>query len=123
MDRVSMPKMAMAAFGSAALCLLLLAPGKVTGFLVELAPGATTLQARFAILSTLKGVKVVTGDSTMSGIRQGLAALLDGIGARLQSLYARLAAGHVLPANGSSAVCAHCDHAGLCRRGSWVAPA
>jgi len=53
--------------------------GRVSGFLVELAPGATPLQARFAILSTLKGVKVVTGDSTMSGIRQGLAALLDGI--------------------------------------------
>jgi putative ABC transport system permease protein len=56
-----------------------LAPGKVTGFLVELAPGSTALQARFAILSTLKGVKVVTGDSSLSGIRQGLAALLDGI--------------------------------------------
>jgi putative ABC transport system permease protein len=56
-----------------------LAPGKVTGFLVELAPGATALQARFAILSALKGVKVVAGDTTMSGIRQGLAALLDGI--------------------------------------------
>jgi putative ABC transport system permease protein len=56
-----------------------LAPGKVTGFLLELAPGATALQARFAILSTLKGVKVVTGDSSLSGIRQGLAALLDGI--------------------------------------------
>jgi putative ABC transport system permease protein len=56
-----------------------LAPGKVTGFLVELAPGATALQARFAILSALKGTKVVAGDTTMSGIRQGLAALLDGI--------------------------------------------
>src|SRR6267154_1905190 len=56
-----------------------LAPGKVTGFLVELAPGATALQARFAILSSLKGVKVVAGDTTMSGIRQGLAALLDGM--------------------------------------------
>jgi putative ABC transport system permease protein len=56
-----------------------LAPGKVTGFLVELAPGSTALQTRFAILSTLKGVKVVTGDSSLSGIRQGLAALLDGI--------------------------------------------
>jgi putative ABC transport system permease protein len=56
-----------------------LAPGKVTGFLVELAPASTALQARFAILSTLKGVKVVTGDSSLSGIRQGLAALLDGI--------------------------------------------
>jgi putative ABC transport system permease protein len=56
-----------------------LAPGKVTGFLVELAPGATALQARFAILSALGGAKVVAGDTTMSGIRQGLAALLDGI--------------------------------------------
>ena len=37
-----------------------LAPGKVTGFLVELAPGATALQARFAILSSVKGVKVVS---------------------------------------------------------------
>jgi putative ABC transport system permease protein len=56
-----------------------LAPGKVTGFLVELAPGATALQARFAILSALSGAKVVAGDTTLSGIRQGLAALLDGI--------------------------------------------
>ncbi len=56
-----------------------LAPGKVTGFLAELAPGATPLQARFAILSNVKGVKVVAGDTTLSGIRQGLAALLDGI--------------------------------------------
>ncbi|MFO1080992.1 MAG: ABC transporter permease [Reyranellaceae bacterium] len=55
-----------------------LAPGKVTGFLAELAPGATPLQARFAILSAVPGVKVVSGDTTLSGIRQGLAALLDG---------------------------------------------
>ena len=59
--------------------LAVLQPGKVTGFLVELAPGAAPLQARFALLSSLKGIKVVTGDTTMSGIRQGLAALLDGI--------------------------------------------
>lgn len=56
-----------------------LAPGMVSGFLAELAPGATPLQARFAILSNVKGVKVVAGDTTLSGIRQGLAALLDGI--------------------------------------------
>ncbi len=65
--------------------------GKVTGFLLELAPGATPLQARFAILSTLKGVKVVTGDSTMSGIRQGLAALLDGILALMVLMFASTA--------------------------------
>lgn len=65
--------------------------GKVSGFLVELAPGATALQARFAILSTLKGVKVVTGDSTMSGIRQGLAALLNGILALMVLMFASTA--------------------------------
>ncbi|TAJ88832.1 ABC transporter permease [Reyranella sp.] len=68
-----------------------LQPGKVSGFLVELAPGAAPLQARFAILSTLKGVKVVTGDSTMSGIRQGLAALLDGILALMVLMFASTA--------------------------------
>jgi putative ABC transport system permease protein len=64
-----------------------LAPGKVTGFLVELAPGATPLQARFAVLSSLPGVKVVTGDTTLSGIRQGLAALLDGIVALMALMF------------------------------------
>ena len=69
----------------------MLQKGKVSGFLVELAPGATPLQARFAILSTLKGVKVVTGDSTMSGIRQGLAALLNGILALMVLMFASTA--------------------------------
>ena len=68
-----------------------LAPGKVTGFLVELAPGATVLQARFAILSTLKGVKVVAGDTTLGGIRQGLSALLDGILALMVLMFASTA--------------------------------
>jgi putative ABC transport system permease protein len=66
-------------------------PDKVTGFLAELAPGATTLQARFAILSTLKGVKVVTGDSALSGIRQGLSALLNGMLALMVLLFVSLA--------------------------------
>lgn len=68
-----------------------LAPGKVTGFLVELAPGATALQARFAILSAVKGAKVVTGDSSLSGIRQGLAALLQGILALMVLMFASMA--------------------------------
>ena len=68
-----------------------LAPGKVTGFLAELAPGATPLQARFAILSNVKGVKVVAGDTTLSGIRQGLAALLDGILALVVLMFASTA--------------------------------
>lgn len=68
-----------------------LAPGKVTGFLVELAPGATALQARFAILSAVKGVKVVTGESSLSGIRQGLAALLKGILALMVLMFVSMA--------------------------------
>ncbi len=68
-----------------------LAPGKVTGFLVELAPGATALQARFAILSAVKGARVVTGDSSLSGIRQGLAALLKGILALMFLMFASMA--------------------------------
>ena len=68
-----------------------LAPGKVTGFLAELAPGASALQARFAILSSVKGVKVVAGDTTLSGIRQGLAALLDGIVALMALMFASTA--------------------------------
>lgn len=68
-----------------------LASGKVTGFLAELAPGATALQARFAILSSVKGVKVVSGDTTLSGIRQGLAALLDGILALMVLMFASAA--------------------------------
>jgi putative ABC transport system permease protein len=68
-----------------------LAPGKVTGFLVELAPGATALQARFAILSALGGVRVVTGDTTLGAIRQGLAALLDGILALMVLMFASTA--------------------------------
>ena len=71
--------------------LAVLQPGKVSGFLVELAPGAPPLQARFAILSSLKGIKVVTGDTTMSGIRQGLAALLDGILALTVLMFASMA--------------------------------
>jgi putative ABC transport system permease protein len=68
-----------------------LAPGKVTGFLAELAPEATALQARFAILSSVKGVKVVTGESSLSGIRQGLAALLKGILALMVLMFVSMA--------------------------------
>ena len=56
-----------------------LAPGKASGFLAELAAGASPLEARFALLSSVKGIKVVSGDATLSGIRQGLSALLDGL--------------------------------------------
>jgi putative ABC transport system permease protein len=56
----------------------MLDPAKVSGFLVELAPGATELQVRFALLSQRSGIKVVSGSSLLTGIRQGLTALVSG---------------------------------------------
>jgi len=50
-----------------------------------------------------------------------LTPLLAAIETRLQSLRTRLAAGHAMPANGTAAICEHCDHSGLCRRGTWIA--
>ena len=50
-----------------------LQPGKLSGVLIDLAPGATTQQVRFAILANFPGVKVVAGESTLVSIRQGLA--------------------------------------------------
>ena len=55
-----------------------LEPNKVSGALLQLAPGATTQQVRFAILANFPGVKVVSGESMLTSIRQGLAALLSG---------------------------------------------
>ncbi len=55
-----------------------LEPDKISGALIELAPGATTQQVRFAILANLPGVKVVSGESMLTSIRQGLGSLLDG---------------------------------------------
>jgi len=56
----------------------MLEPGKVSGFLIELEPGATELQTRFALLSHFSGIKVIAGDSLLTGIRQGVTALLGG---------------------------------------------
>jgi putative ABC transport system permease protein len=56
----------------------MLMPQKVSGFLIEVTPEATELQARFALLSHLSGVKIVSGDSLLTAIRQGISALLDG---------------------------------------------
>ena len=55
-----------------------LEPNRVSGALLQLAPGATTQQVRFAILANFPGVKVVSGESMLTSIRQGLAALLNG---------------------------------------------
>lgn len=56
-----------------------LEPNKLSGVLLELAPGATTQQVRFAALANFAGIKVVSAESMLTSIRQGLAALLDGV--------------------------------------------
>jgi putative ABC transport system permease protein len=55
-----------------------LEPDRISGVLIELAPGATGQQARFAVLANLPDVKVVSNESMLTSIRQGLAVLLDG---------------------------------------------
>jgi putative ABC transport system permease protein len=69
-----------------------LQPGKLSGVLIDLAPGATTQQVRFAILANFPGVKVVAGESTLISIRQGLAVLLDGILALMLLMFISTAA-------------------------------
>jgi len=56
-----------------------LEPNKLSGVLLELAPGATTQQVRFAALANFPDIKVVAGESMLTSIRQGLAALLNGV--------------------------------------------
>jgi putative ABC transport system permease protein len=50
----------------------------VSGVLIELAPNATVQQVRFAILANFKDLKVVSGESILTSVRQGLSSLLDG---------------------------------------------
>jgi putative ABC transport system permease protein len=69
----------------------MLAPGKVSGFLIELAPGATELQVRFALLSHLPAIKVVAGGSLLTGIRQGVTALLGGAVSLVAMMFASTA--------------------------------
>ncbi|WP_051953641.1 ABC transporter permease [Methylocapsa aurea] len=69
----------------------MLEPDKVSGFLIELAPGATELQARFALLSHLSGIKAVSAGSLLTGIRQGLTALLGGVLALVSMMFASTA--------------------------------
>ena len=66
--------------------------GKLSGVLVELAPGATTQQVRFAILANFPDVKVVGGESMLTSIRQGLGALLDGVLVLMIIMFASTAA-------------------------------
>jgi putative ABC transport system permease protein len=56
-----------------------LEPNKLSGVLLELSPGATTQQVRFAVLANFPDLKVIAGESMLTSIRQGLAALLRGV--------------------------------------------
>ena len=56
-----------------------LEPDKISGVLLELAPGAKTQQVRFSVLANFPGVKVVSGESMLTSVRQGLTALLGGV--------------------------------------------
>jgi putative ABC transport system permease protein len=64
-----------------------LEPNKLSGVLLELAPGATTQQVRFGILATFPGVKVIAGESMLTSVRQGLTALLSGVLALLLIMF------------------------------------
>jgi putative ABC transport system permease protein len=69
-----------------------LEPNKISGVLLELAPGATTQQVRFAILASFPGVKVVGGESMLTAIRHGLTALLNGVLALMVIMFVSTAA-------------------------------
>jgi putative ABC transport system permease protein len=56
-----------------------LEPNKLSGILLQLAPGVTTQQVRFGVLANFPGVKVVSGEAMLTSIRQGLTALLGGV--------------------------------------------
>ena len=52
---------------------------KLSGAPLQLAPGATSQQVRFAVLANFASVKVVAGESMLASIRQGLEALVNGM--------------------------------------------
>jgi putative ABC transport system permease protein len=68
-----------------------LEPNRLSGVLIELAPGTTSQQARFAILANFPDVKVIGGESMLTSIRQGLAMLLDGMFALMLVMFASTA--------------------------------
>ena len=69
-----------------------LEPNKISGVLLELAPGTTSQQVRFAILANFPGVRIVSGDSMLTSIRQGLSALLRGVLALMMIMFMSAAA-------------------------------
>ena len=64
----------------AAECLPDLAPGRVTAYLIQLAPGASPEQARFSI-GQIPSVKIVAGNPVFTAARQSLGTLFWGVAA------------------------------------------
>jgi putative ABC transport system permease protein len=69
----------------------MLDPKRVSGFLVEIAPGSNDRQVKFALLSHTPEIAVVTGASMLTGIRQGLMALFGGMLALVTAMFASTA--------------------------------
>ncbi len=65
---------------SPAACLPDIAPDKVTAYLLQLSPGASLEQARFAI-GQIAEIKVVSGNPIFTTARQSLGSLFSGVGA------------------------------------------
>lgn len=55
-----------------------LQPNRLSGVLVELAPGATAKQMQFAIMANFPGLRTIASESTLTSIRQSLSTLLEG---------------------------------------------
>lgn len=96
------------------------AKAMVSGEAVQLPHYALVVEAPAAIEYWKLGGDLAAHKRIVGLPIDALTPLLSAIEIRLQSLRSRLEAGHALPANGAAAVCEYCDHAGLCRRGSWV---
>lgn len=96
------------------------AKAMVSGEAVQLPHYALAVEDPAAIEYWKLGGDLAAHKRIVSVPIDALTPLLSAIETRLQSLRSRLEAGHALPANGAAAVCEHCDHSGLCRRGSWV---
>ncbi len=61
-------------------CLPDLLPGRVTAYLIQLAPGGSPEQARFAI-GQIPGIKIVAGNPVFTAARQSLGTQFSGVAA------------------------------------------
>jgi ATP-dependent helicase/nuclease subunit B len=90
-------------------------------------PGEDVQLPCYAWLAEAAEAGFVTLDEDKIGVlawKEGLAEAAEAEAARFQAVFAALAAGATLPAQGASPVCDRCEMRGLCRRDHWAeAPA